>query len=49
MGAPTWPNGFDDDQINLYMALRDAGALMRVGIDERGDQSEWPRPAPTLR
>ena len=27
MGAPTWPNGFDVDPINLYMQLRDAGAL----------------------
>jgi hypothetical protein len=29
MGAPTWPNGFDLDPINLYMELRDAGALTR--------------------
>ena len=29
MGAPTWPNGFDLDPINLYMELRDAGALSR--------------------
>jgi Protein of unknown function (DUF2442) len=29
MGAPTWPNGFDLDPINLYMAMRDAGALSR--------------------
>ena len=27
MGAPTWPNGFDLDPINLYMQLRDTGAL----------------------
>ena len=27
MGAPTWPNGFDLDPINLYMQMRDAGAL----------------------
>jgi hypothetical protein len=27
MGAPTWPNGFDLDPINLYMELRAAGAL----------------------
>ena len=26
MGAPTWPNGFDVDPINLYMELRNAGA-----------------------
>ncbi len=30
MGAPTWPNGFDVDPINLYMELRDAGARTRV-------------------
>ena len=30
MGAPTWPNGFDLDPINLYMELRDAGALTAV-------------------
>ncbi len=29
MGAPTWPNGFDVDPINLYMELRAAGALTR--------------------
>ena len=29
MGAPTWPNGYDIDPINLYMELRDAGALKR--------------------
>jgi hypothetical protein len=29
LGAPTWPNGFDLDPINLYMQLRDAGALSR--------------------
>jgi hypothetical protein len=27
MGAPTWPNGFDLDPINLYMQMRDSGAL----------------------
>jgi len=27
LGAPTWPNGFDLDPINLYMTLRDAGLL----------------------
>lgn len=26
-GAPTWPNGFDVDPINLYMELRDAKLL----------------------
>jgi Protein of unknown function (DUF2442) len=32
-GAPTWPNGFDIDPINLYMQLRDAGALSRVAAE----------------
>jgi hypothetical protein len=32
MGAPIWPNGFDADPINLYMELRDAGALTRVAV-----------------
>ena len=30
LGAPTWPNGFDLDAINLYMELRGAGALKYV-------------------
>jgi Protein of unknown function (DUF2442) len=34
MGAPTWPNGFDVDPINLYMELRDIGALTRVAAAE---------------
>jgi len=33
MGAPTWPNGFDLDPINLYMELHDAGALTRVAAE----------------
>ena len=33
MGAPTWPNGFDLDPINLYMQLRDAGALSRAAAE----------------
>jgi hypothetical protein len=33
MGAPTWPNGFDLDPINLYMQLRDAGALSRSAAE----------------
>jgi len=33
MGAPTWPNGFDLDPINLYMELRDAGALTAVAAE----------------
>ena len=33
MGAPTWPNGFDLDPINLYMQLRDSGALTRAAAE----------------
>jgi hypothetical protein len=33
MGAPTWPNGFDLDPINLYMELRDSGALTRQAAE----------------
>ena len=33
MGAPTWPNGFDLDPINLYMQLRDSGALTRSAAE----------------
>jgi len=33
MGVPTWPNGFDLDPINLYMELRDAGALSRQAAE----------------
>jgi hypothetical protein len=33
LGAPTWPNGFDLDPINLYMQLRDAGALSKVAAE----------------
>jgi hypothetical protein len=33
LGAPTWPNGFDLDPINLYMELRDAGALSAVAAE----------------
>jgi hypothetical protein len=33
LGAPTWPNGFDLDPINLYMQLRDAGALSSVAAE----------------
>lgn len=29
-GAPTWPNGFDLDPINLYMELDDSGLLLRI-------------------
>jgi hypothetical protein len=28
--VPTWPNGFDLDPINLYMELRDVGALKQT-------------------
>ena len=30
MGAPTWPNGFDLDPINLYMKMREGGDLLQV-------------------
>jgi hypothetical protein len=33
MGAPTWPNGFDLDPINLYMQMRDAGELTQVAAE----------------
>ena len=33
MGAPTWPNGFDLDPINLYMQMRDSGALTRIAAE----------------
>jgi hypothetical protein len=33
MGAPTWPNGFDLDPINLYMQMHDAGELARVAAE----------------
>lgn len=33
MGAPTWPNGFDLDPINLYMHMRDAGELSKVAAE----------------
>ena len=33
MGAPTWPNGFDVDPINLYMELRDAGSLTGMAAE----------------
>lgn len=33
MGAPTWPNGFDIDPINLYLELREAGALTLVAAE----------------
>ena len=33
MGAPTWPNGFDLDPINLYMELRDTGALSSAAAE----------------
>jgi hypothetical protein len=32
-GAPTWPNGFDLDPINLYMGLRDSGSLTQVAAE----------------
>ena len=33
MGAPTWPNGFDLDPINLYMEMREAGELTKVAAE----------------
>lgn len=33
MGAPTWPNGFDLDPINLYMEMRKAGELTQVAAE----------------
>jgi len=30
LGAPTWPNGFDLDPINLYMKMKQAGLLEHV-------------------
>ena len=33
LGAPTWPNGFDLDPINLYMQMRDAGALTAAAAE----------------
>jgi hypothetical protein len=33
MGAPTWPNGFDLDPINLYMEMRKAGELTKVAAE----------------
>ena len=33
MGVPTWPNGYDLDPIQLYMWLRDAGALSPVAAE----------------
>lgn len=33
MGAPTWPNGFDLDPINLYMEMRKAGELREVAAE----------------
>lgn len=33
MGAPTWPNGFDLDPINLYMQMQEAGELAKVAAE----------------
>jgi len=33
MGAPTWPNSFDLDPIQLYMELRDAAALVPAAAE----------------
>jgi uncharacterized protein DUF2442 len=37
MGAPTWPNGFDLDPINLYMNMRKSGDLLHVAA-ARGEE-----------
>jgi hypothetical protein len=29
-GAPSWPNGFDLDPINLYMEMKKAGLLQKI-------------------
>jgi hypothetical protein len=33
LGAPTWPNGFDLDPINLYIEMRKAGELSKVAAE----------------
>jgi Protein of unknown function (DUF2442) len=33
MGVPTWPNGFDLDPVNLYLRLRNAGALTKAAAE----------------
>jgi hypothetical protein len=33
MGAPTWPNGFDLDPMNLYMQMQHAGALTHAAAE----------------
>ena len=33
MGAPTWPNGYDLDAIDLYMRMRGAGEVSRVAAE----------------
>jgi hypothetical protein len=33
MSAPPWPNGFDLDPTNLYMELRDTGALTAAAAE----------------
>jgi hypothetical protein len=37
MGAPTWPNGFDLDPINLYMNMRKSGDLRHVAAARSDD------------
>jgi hypothetical protein len=34
-GAPTWPNGFDLDPINLYVELSDSGLLVHMPTEMR--------------
>jgi hypothetical protein len=33
MGVPSWPDSFDLDPTNLYLHLRDAGALTRAAAE----------------
>jgi hypothetical protein len=33
MGAPTWPNGFDLDPIQLYLELRETKALANTAAE----------------
>jgi hypothetical protein len=34
-GAPSWPNGFDLDPINLHAEMRSAGSLRRPSAEGR--------------
>jgi hypothetical protein len=45
-GAPTWPNIFDLDPINLYMKMKQAGLLEHVSAawDEESIRPSHPCP-----